>query len=694
MTALFALLCAIIGTYWYVTDKVRVRQMAEQYLTDLIGGPVTVRDATLSIFEGLRLDDVRVFADRSGRPESRLFTASSFTIEYNPAALFSGRIEATRIIAIEPRMYFTEDLDTGRWNYERLARQRRSTTRGSRMPSIGVLPQVVLRSAQVEYSRVEQGRRSDRGTITIEGQFTPVGGDKYAFQFQSLGTRQGVGPVVRGNMHLLTGQVTAELLNFEFGEDVKAMLPKPVHRWCEQHGLAGGMDVEELTFSQRPTDGPADDPSFSARIRVRGVKLTVSPEEWMGAREIERLNALRESIAVMRVGGLNARGFVDRFSELVEPAPIQLKEVDSVFVFTEDGITIDGLTGKLEDISFKIDGRIDGYDPSATADLTIASLESRLVEIPATPRYVTSMPRPVREVYDRFKPRGTASFWLNLKRPEPDARPQITGEIDILDGSFVFENFPYPLRGATGKIVLAHDAGSGEDSLRLVRIRGRGLAGGVNEHAEVEINGEMGPFTPDIGVNVIVSGTNVQSEPLLTAAFPEQTREALTVFDAPGKGEYPRFRGDFVCRIVRLKQRHSKWVIETDIRLADASGVLVAFPYPMSGVTGDLKIRDDHLEIVNASMTRGDATMRIDGRVDWQKSPERERHPPQQSAQRAARPSTRPSTQPAPALRPDLRIVARNVPIDRDLLAALPEDRRAWLEKIGARGRFDLDGTV
>src|SRR5688572_25706885 len=684
MTLLFGVLCGVIGAYWYITDSVRVRGLAEDYLTQLLGGPVTVREATLSIFEGLRLDDVTIKVDNENRPDSRLFTAASFIIEYNPAALLNGRIEATRIIAIEPQLYFAEDGETGGWNYERL-RRNRSTTRSSRLPPIRVLPEIVLRSAQVEYSRFERSRRYDRGNMTIEGQFTPVGGDKYAFQFQSLGTRQGAGPRVRGDLSLLTGQVNAELRDFEFGEDIRAMLPTPAHRFFERHGLAGSMDVEELSVAQRRADGAgAAEPEFRAKIRVRGVKLTVNPEEWMGAQQVTRLDGLRNALAVMRASGLNARGFVDRLGALTEPAPLQLKDVDATFVFTDTGIAIDDLTGKLEDVAFRITGRIDGYDPSAAADLRVASIEERNVEIPATPRYVTSMPGPVREVYDRFKPRGTASFWLNLKRGESSAKPQITGEIDIIDGSFVFEEFPYPLRNATGKIVIAHDEQTGEESLKLVRIRGRGYAGTLNEDSWVEINGDMGPFTPEIGVDVIVNGTDVHSEPLLTGAFPAQTRKALTLFDAPGKGEYPKFGGDFVCRIKRLKQRKSVWIIETDIKLQDASGVLVAFPYPMSGVTGDLKIRDDHLEIVNASMKRGGATLRIDGRVDWDK-----RKDP-----RDADAKTNPTSKPAPSLRPDLKITARDVPIDRDLLNALPAGRRAWLEKLGVRGTFDLDGTL
>src|SRR5262249_52750869 len=47
-----------------------------------------------------------------------------------------------------------------------------------------------------------------------------------------------------------------------------------------------------------------------------------------------------------------------------------------------------------------------------------------------------------------------------------------------------------------------------------------------------------------------------------------------------------------------------------------------------------------------------------------------------------------------PTLKPNLKIAATNVPIDRDLLNALPGARRAWMEKAGLAGTFDLEGTI
>src|SRR5689334_21836371 len=84
MVLVFFLLVAVICTYWVLTDSRRVRAMAQDYLSKLTGGRVEVQNATLSIFEGLRLDGVTVRVDDSDtkRPDSTLFKAETILIKY------------------------------------------------------------------------------------------------------------------------------------------------------------------------------------------------------------------------------------------------------------------------------------------------------------------------------------------------------------------------------------------------------------------------------------------------------------------------------------------------------------------------------------------------------------------------------------------------------------------------------------
>src|SRR5689334_565684 len=96
MMILFIFLAGIIGGYEYITDSDRVREKAEQYLTDVLGGRVEVGAANLSIFEGLRLDNVRVHVDNTTAADSVIFSAETFTIDYNPRAMLAGQLEAAQ----------------------------------------------------------------------------------------------------------------------------------------------------------------------------------------------------------------------------------------------------------------------------------------------------------------------------------------------------------------------------------------------------------------------------------------------------------------------------------------------------------------------------------------------------------------------------------------------------------------------
>src|SRR5438067_8282550 len=130
MMGSFLLLCALIAGYLYITDQDRVRSMAENYLSQLSGGRIKVGGATLSIFEGLRLRDVKILVDDDKQPDSVLFSAQEFHIKYGVRELLFGRLESSQILAINPHVYLSENQDTGKWNYQRMVIPRgpRTTT--------------------------------------------------------------------------------------------------------------------------------------------------------------------------------------------------------------------------------------------------------------------------------------------------------------------------------------------------------------------------------------------------------------------------------------------------------------------------------------------------------------------------------------------------------------------------------------
>lgn len=679
MTLLFFLLCSIIGGYWYLTDSRRVRAMAESYLSQLLGGPVHVGRATLSIFEGLRLDNIQVRVDESDAADSLIFSADTFLIQYNPRALLQGRLEAGQIVAVDPLVRLTANIDTGEWNYQRLARNR--STRFSPMASGRklVLPQVILRNAQVRYSEIFSGELRPLGSIDIEGQLSPgLEAGWYTFMLQSRGASEGIGPVVSGSVGLRTGQINARLKNFEFGRDIKTMLPAEVRDWWEQHELAGRIDIPELSYTPAGKNQKA---AFKVETDLNGVTLAVDPRQWLSRPQNLGLQNSRASLSAMRLPGLS-NPTIARLISLVKPSPIRLRKVAGTFIFTQDGIDVKEVHGRVENNAFKVNGRIEGYSPEAPVNLRVASLDSEHIYIPHSPRYINSMPPQVREIYERLRPEGTCAVWVELKRTAPGERPQVSGEINVIDGAFIFKEFPYPLRGATGKISFGHDPVSGIERVDIRSLRGRGIEGGPNQNSFIVINGWIGPFDRTLGINVRVKGENITSEPPLRKAFPKEVQQVLRVLgepqitssaaaaapissaDEPG---YPTFHGSFVCDVILPIGYRSRLTINTDITLTDAAGRLAAFPYPMRHLTGQLRIRPGYVDLVKITMTKKDANIIIDGRVNFGRDE---------------------------PLKPDLKITAHNLLIDKDLLEALPADRRGWLENLGLEGKLDIQGRV
>ena len=291
MIVLLMVLSLTIGGYGYLTDSQRVRLMAESYLSRLIGGRVEVTKATLSIFEGLRLEGVTVHVDEEGREsDSVIFTAQTFVIHYDPRSMLAGQLEADQIIAETPRVLLTRSQDTLSWNYRRLGRSRSRRPRPVvTAPSRSVqIPEILLRNARLEIAEMSGTTRHELGYMALDGRIAPAPDrEHYLFELQSRGM-EGVGPFVSGTVAYATGQVTAQLRNFdfgpssEFGRDVQAMLPADVREWWERHNLAGRLDIPRLTWSP-PRDGHP--PVFKIETDLNGVTLTVQPDEWLSARK-------------------------------------------------------------------------------------------------------------------------------------------------------------------------------------------------------------------------------------------------------------------------------------------------------------------------------------------------------------------------------------------------------------------------
>ncbi len=290
---------AVIFGYLFVTDANRVRDMAEAYLSGLFGGKVAVGKATLTIFEGLRLDDVKVYVDEGNRPDSLVFSAQTFVLSYDPAKIIQGRIEAAQIIAQKPHVHLTQNLDTNEWNFYRLRFGKPPATQPvvpappGRSPP---LPEVLLRNARVEISEIRGGKFSIVGYQGMDRHITPrLAPGTFAFEIQTQG-KEGVGPWATGTASI-GGPLDADLHDFNFGRDVKSLLWDEPRQFWERLGMVGSIDV--LHVHWQPGNA-AQKMKFRVEMVLKDIDLRVPPDDWLSAEEIRRRASMRDGIAAMQ----------------------------------------------------------------------------------------------------------------------------------------------------------------------------------------------------------------------------------------------------------------------------------------------------------------------------------------------------------------------------------------------------------
>jgi hypothetical protein len=711
---LLLVLCLAIGGYDYLTDSGRVRSMAESYLTRLVGGRVEVGAARLSIFEGLRLENVRVHVDRTGdEPDSVIFNAQTIVVLYNPRSMLAGQLEATQIIAERPHVLLAVNEADNTWNYHRLGSVRNKRPRPvfpSQQRAV-VLPEILLRNARLELAEVRDGKLFERGEMALDGQVLPsADGEHCSFEMQSRGT-QGIGPYVTGVVDTTHGGFDANLRNFEFGEDwdfghdVQKMLPAAVRDWWQRHQLAGRVDIPVVRYTPASNDSG---PHFRVEMLLRPVTMAVGPEEWGGEESHKSGPAtapsaltptgaavmpatVPASVAGAAAGPLPQTALASTtVASTTGPAAgvaaaktIELRQVSGLLVFTEKGIEVSDMTGRVEDNGVRVNGSYSGYGPDAPFTLRISSLESENIFLPESPRYVDSLPKAVRDLYNAIRPQGTARVDVQLDRATPGALPVARGVVDVVNGRFAFDKFPYPLREAKGQIAFGPDEHDEYESVRIMNLRGRGVENGPNKDSYVTIDGSVGPLVPgeEPATEVRVSGEAVSSEPALARAFPPPVREAMRLLGANGP-QYPSYFGDFVTRVHRNRGKKERWTFDTDVAVNDAAGALTGFAYPLRHIRGNLKVRDGYVDIEHMQSERDGASVVVDGRVAWGAA-----FDDRFTVDLTARPGGRP-------IQTVVHVLVHRAPIDADLINAIPEDKRGWMKALGVKGVLDVDGEL
>jgi hypothetical protein len=672
MALLLIFMSAVVSCYWYLTDPERIRAMSQAYLSELVGGRVQIESASLSIFQGLKLSHISVKVDKAGpADDTNVFYADAIDIQYNPASLLRGRLQATRIIATGTRAQLVEDSVGGHWNYQRLLKTHRVNEPN---PKPFIMPQLVFRDAEVTYGEVSGDHCVVSGSLGLQGNFFPSpDGRIYSFALQSRGNG-GVGAGLSGQLNLKTGEAVMSLTDLEFGEDIQAMLPRQVREFWTAHQIQGALDIPEFRYTPANKDHRA---TFKVRTELQHVHLVVRAEEFDPPPSYSFHLRKPTPLAWVPTSGIEkvineTHRTLFRMHAFPEHPPLPLNDVSGSFIFDDKGIRIEGLSTTVAGATLQISGSIDGYDPDAAMKLRVESKPGQVVSIGPNPDILPALPSPLHQAYTMLMPWGSGTMWAEMTRPAGGA-PVVNGELDIINGNFKCIFFPYPVRGATGKLRFFPDPSGKFEKLTLEDIHASGMVGGPNENCQVSLNGWVGAMDPDVGCRIRASGKHVQSEAAVFAAFPPPVRKAMKIFRGVGEEPFPKIAGDFDCEVYVPPGVEMRPIVTINLNFTDGAGKLADFPYPLENMHGSVAIRDGYLDLNHVHFTHGNSTVALGGRITWPVD-----LPPDAEV----------------IAKPNVTVDARNVPVDATLLKVLPPDASNWLRTMGATGMLDVNGTI
>ena len=545
-------LILLIAGVWYLLNPKRISALAEILLSHVLDGRVTVQTGHLSLAGTLRLSGVALHTGPGLGQTNTLFSADQVEVSFNWLGLLTGRLHASRIMAIKARANLINNLDLHHWNYEALLKNRAAAAAQSQpaatgaapLPHLRRLPVIVLRHAAVQWGQITHGRYTRIGESVVNGRLAPLLGTPrtYGFSVEQVGS-EASSPILSGSWSLLTHSFTARVKHVELTASLRRALPLFAQKLWDRLHVTGSLN--DLSFHVDP---------------VNGVKLLT---------HLDRV-ALQITSPSKRLG----------------PQVIAINDLSGSVMVSRSLLQIRNLSGQVMGFGFVVSAAdIHGLHEGAPFDVHLAL--PHLV-IPATypPILHTRAFRVAEGIISRLRPSGLMNVSIHIQRPSQGTTPIVAGEIHCLNVHARYVHFPYPMRKVHGLVTFSNRR------IRFVSVDGLAETFPFSLRGYVTIDQDNGP------VSLTVSSTH--------AAFDRRLADCLPTGI---KGVWDKFRprgwGRFVCHVTRIAGSTHAPKIHVHIWPMDVSGAYVDLPYPLKHVHGELYFTAHKTDIIKLISPQG-----------------------------------------------------------------------------------------
>jgi len=399
---LLALLLTMLYAWWHFTRAGRIRREAKKALESLTGCDVDVVSASFSLFEGVRLNQVRMRIRDDDSPQP-FFKADQVVLKHRPwSLLFHARLEPTEIHCIDFVLTQERDKKTGKTNFERMLELvgSRDVIGDKPIP----LPRITLTDGILRSFVREGGLRIPTYQEPMTCTLTPVSPTEYELAIAE--TRQGKKQVDWARLRFDVVDKTICDMAGTPSNPLIRVLPGPYHEWIRRYHLQG-------EFRTIPGPNTNHDKGMY-EIELEDFSLKLPPSE----------------------GGMTLSGG------------------RGTLLFSRDGVVLKDITGRVNEAggaAFSLSGHYRGYKKQSPFEVEIVIHDVALPDkvAGATKKVVGSLHR-------QFKPHGKADLKLAYQR-DKNGKQICEGVVRPKGASMTYEKFPLPVSDVRGSIYFDQD---------------------------------------------------------------------------------------------------------------------------------------------------------------------------------------------------------------------------------------------
>jgi hypothetical protein len=344
--------------------------------------------------------------------------------------------------------------------------------------------------------------------------------------------------------------------------------------------------VQAIEFTPRfvgmlPAGGgkAADD----LRNRIAGLRGRITME-WQAAGAMAALES-----TVFSVSGRLESGRFEHAS-----LPFAMSDVTAAFQVDRTGVRFEQLEAHAGSTLLRGSGRYAGWTEAADFDLLLEA--ERLV---VGRHWEGLLPESVASHWSKLLPAGEVDVRAQVVRRNGTVEPNVS--LRCRNVSLTYYRFPYRLDRTVGTVVLEG---------RTLSLHLTGQAGGH----PVQVQGTFRTVAPAPATNepggtygtLEVRGDGMRIDDGLLAAMPPRSADIVRTLRASGTF-------DFVFRHERSPQLPGGHANSLGIRLAQCSMAYAGFPYPLSNVSGSIRMERGHWTIRDVTGSNDSGIVRCSG---------------------------------------------------------------------------------